>query len=138
MNGSGALIVKASTPALLSFPSWRRARRVQLRATIGASGAPTVVTSATTPGLSLTRDSAGVYDLTFPACRNLGEAPSIIVKPDDPTDVSDHRSVAIDDGNTSAASGNIRFHCASFDGTEQADEEVVSGSVICAEFWADF
>lgn len=134
---SGALIVKGSVPGLLAFFGWQRARRVQLRATIGASGAPTVVSADTTPGLSLARNSPGVYTLSFPPCRRLGLAPSVAVKPDDATDVADHRVASIDKDNTSASGGTLRIHCASFDGTEQADEEVVSGSEICAEFWID-
>lgn len=51
---------------------------VTLKADIGATGAPTVDDSATTPGVTITRTDTGDYSITFPTCPDAA-APNVRV-----------------------------------------------------------
>lgn len=139
---SATLILGQAVPCLLNaFPGWKQPVHCQLIATVGASGVATKVTTGlerTTPGLDIALEGAdsGIYNLTFPACRALG-AVHIDVWPDAAATVTEGRKANVDQDNTSAASGNIRFHCATTDGTENDAVSPVSGSQIRADFWLD-
>jgi len=142
------LIAQSANGGIFSAPNTRLPTLVHFKATIaGASGAATLVAdidatsgdAGTTPGLTLTRSAAGVYDLTFPACRQLymGSV-RINVLPNVIATGTEQRIVGIDktDANTSAKLGKLRFNTVAVGGSTVTDP--VDGSEIHGSFWADF
>jgi len=131
-----------------SAPNTRMPVLIHFRATIaGASGAATLVAdidatsgdAGTTPGLTLTRSAAGVYDLTFDPCRQvyMGTC-NILVFPNVLATGTEGRFVAIDktNANTSGNLGKLRFNTVAVGGSTVTDP--VDGSEIHGSFWADF
>jgi hypothetical protein len=145
---SAASILAQAIPCLLNaFPGWKSPVHLHLRAAIGAAGAPTVVSvvdattgaAATTTGLSIARVSAGVYDVTFPPCRQFalgtlnGAAGSVSAGS---FVTADPRVIAYDKSttNTNAKTGKLRVVFAN--GTA-INTELGNGQEVALSFWAD-
>jgi hypothetical protein len=124
---------------------------IHARATIGGTGAPTVVAdtdattgeAGTTPGCSINRISAGIYELTFPPCRmvQLGTFVGNLL-PADATFATqgDLRGPALvdrTDANTSAKLGKIRFAFPTNVGGVPGTE-IATGAEMNVSVWADF
>ncbi len=143
------LIAQSCPAGLWSAPSTRLPTLVHFRATIaGASGAATLVAdidatsgdAGSTPGLTLTRSAAGIYDLTLPPCRQiLMGTVNVNVLPNVVATVTEGRTVHIDktDANSSAKLGKLRFLTMLTTGAGVATDPV-DGSEIHGSFWADF
>lgn len=144
---SASSIIAQSIPSLLvAFPGWKLPTLIHLRATIGATGAPTVQTTtggngdpASTPGVSIARVSAGVYDLTFPPCRqvawgSLGAIAKTVTAGAFVT--ADPRVPVLDKSttNTNATTGKARICFAN--GTA-INTELGNGQEVSLSFWAD-
>ena len=146
---SAPRLIAQGCPALLaSAPNTRLLVLVHLKATVaGASGAATLVgdidatsgDAGSTPGLTITRQAAGTYDVTFPACRQVywgtfrcNVFPAVIATG------TEGRQASIDktDANTSAKLGKLRFNVIANGGSTVTDP--VDGSEIHLSFWADY
>lgn len=147
MAGATTILAQSCPALLISFPTWRQPVLMHLKATIGASGAPTVVSNqdvttgevGTTPGLSIaTGDSGATYDVTFPPCRSIALGSiNIQVLPNVLATVTERRTTALDktDANTSAKLGKFRF--SPLVNTGATVTAPVSGSEIHLSFWVD-
>lgn len=144
---SAAKILAQSNPALLiAFPGWRQPVLMHFRATIGASGAPTLATTASgngdppsTPDFTISRVSAAVYDITFAPCRSVAWGTfNVVCKTTSSGSFAsaDPRSLALDKSttNTNATTGKARFCLAQ--GTT-LNTELGNGQEITGSFWAD-
>lgn len=144
---SASSILSQGNPSLLSaFPGWKAPTYLHVRATIGATGAATVVAATdaagragTTPGLTITRVSAGVYDIVHPPCRSVaygtlaaaaGGSSAGSPQTTDPRVVNYDKSTT----NTNATTGKMRVIFAN--GTA-VNTELANGSEINVSFWAD-
>jgi hypothetical protein len=141
MAGAPTILAQAVPCLLNAFPGWKQPVHCRVNATIGASGAVTSVTtgaSRTTVelGITIVGADSGIYEISHPACRD-SDAIHIDVWPDVVGTVTEGRKVNIDQDNTVATAGTIRFNCAKFDGTENDAVSPVSGSQIRADFWLD-
>lgn len=144
---SAASILAAGNPSLLvAVPGAKAPTLLNVRATIGGTGVATVVstTSAngipgTTPGVSIARVSAGVYDITFPACRAIwlgtltGSAGSVSAGA---FVAADARYIVYDKSttNTNATTGKLRV---AFATGASVTTELGNGQEVNVSFWAD-
>lgn len=144
------VIGQAVSGPVLSFPGWRIPVLVHLKATIaGGAGVATVVSDmdattgalGTTPGMSIVRQAAGIYDVTFDPCRSialgtveiqLGTASGGFAT------AAELRKGLIDRlaANTSAKLGKLRIGFPTNAGA--APTELLDNSEIHLSFWADF
>ncbi len=152
---SAPLIIAQSVPCqLYAGPGGKLPTKLSLRATVGANGQPTIVSSqavdangvmATTPKLTLTEtaDNTGIYDVTWPAGRalDLGSI-SVNVCPNVLATVSERRHCAVEKGGTNTNAGlagvsvgRFRFNTCTIAGAITAP---VTGSEIHASWWVDF
>lgn len=144
------IIAQACPLTLAGAPNTRQLTLVHLKATIGANGQPTVVAdidsvtgdAGTTPAVTLTEtaNDTGIYDITFPACRQvyLGTL-NINILPDVLATVASWRRAIVDklDTTTAAKLGKIRFTTIEEDAAATVVAPVPS-SEIHLSFWADF
>jgi hypothetical protein len=146
---SATRIIAQAVPSLLAaFPGWKLPTLLHLRFTVGATGAPTVQSSvsaagdpATTPGVSVTRQSAGVYNMTFPPCRQVawGSLTSVaksVSAAGQTFATADPRVPMLDRNttNTNATTGKARIVFAN--GTA-VNTELGDGQEVALSFWAD-
>ncbi len=135
---SAAKILGQSVPNLLNaFPGWRQPVHCRLVATVGASGAVTVVAASTTPGVSITRSTNGVYDISFPPCRDVaGFVFNIRTAAPETASTIYYGVIENDDTVTLASLGTVRFRTVAAD--DGVDEDGEDGSRMDITFWADF
>jgi hypothetical protein len=144
---SAAKVLAQGNPSLLvSFPGWKAPTFMQLRATIGASGAPTIASTASANGdppssldMTIARVSAAVYDVTFAPCRQVAWSTlNVTCKTTSAGSfaAADPRSLAIDKSstNTNSTTGKLRFCLAQ--GTT-LNTELGNGQELELSFWAD-
>jgi hypothetical protein len=143
---ASSILAQAVPNLLVAFPGWRAPTFMHLRATIGATGAATMVAATdaagragTTPGLTLTRVSAGVYDIVHPPCRSvaygtLGGTAGTVSAGSFVT--ADPRVIGYDKSttNTNATTGKMRIVFAN--GTA-INTELGNGQEVNVSFWAD-
>jgi hypothetical protein len=137
MSSSAARILAQSVGNLLNgFPGWRQPVHCRAQATVGATGAVTMVAAKTTPGLAITRSTTGVYDLTFPPCRD-ATAFVFNIRTAAPETASNiyYAVIEEDDTVTLASLGTVRFRSVAAD--DGVDEDGEDGSRIDITFWAD-
>lgn len=142
--GTAAKILAQATPQVqVSSPGVRAPVLVTLLATVAGGGVPTVVSATdanglpgTTDGVSITRNAAGIYDVTFPGCRSFVGISEPVVLPNVLATVTEARKCAIDKtaANTTAKLGKLRFNTATLAG---AVTDPVSGSIIMWAAWLD-
>jgi hypothetical protein len=118
---SASSILKDALANLLkAFPQSKQPVTLHLRASIGAVGAPTLISTKdasgripTTAGVTIARVSAAVYDISWPACRGIalgslngsvGSAASGSFVAADPRYLAYDRSTT----NTNATTGKLR------------------------------
>lgn len=66
----GAPSTAAAVNARQAYDAKRQVVHMHLEADIGASGAITVDSTETDSGVSVSKNTTGVYDITYPACLN--------------------------------------------------------------------
>ena len=146
---SATTILAQSIPCLLNaFPGWKQPVHVHIRATIGGSGVATVVSdgdattgdAGTTPGVSIARQAAGIYDVTFPPCRQAAWGSlvgNVFTASGGFAVAAEYRPMAVDktDANTSAPLGKLRVGF--YTNAGGVPTELLTGAEIHLSFWAD-
>lgn len=147
---SAKVIAQATSGPLISFPGWKCPVLLHLKATIGGgAGVATVVADqdattgevGTTPGMSIARAAAGIYDVTFDPCRSfaLGTLKiNLATASGGFATAAELRQGLFDrlDANTSAKLGKLRIGFPTNAGA--APTELLDNSEIHLSFWADF
>lgn len=148
MVASSAILAAANPQPLIAFPGWKQPVLLHLKATIGANGQPTVITTAnsagvegSTPGLGITEtaNDSGIYDVTFPPARRIALGTvNINILPDVLATVANHREARIEKSTTltNATTGKLRFNTSEQD-AGAAVAAPPSGSEIHLSFWVD-
>lgn len=139
----------------VSYPGAKYPAKLSLKATIGANGQPTVVstsvisgTVATTISVSMTEtaNDSGIYDVVFPGAKlldvgsiNINVLPAVLAT------TTQRRVSAIDKTAAQTAGavagstqGRFRFSTSTIDATGGAVTAPVSGSEIHANFWVEY
>lgn len=137
MASAAKIIGQSVGNPLNAFPGWKQPVHCRLQATVGATGAVTVVAAKTTPGVSVARSSAGVYDISFPPCRDVS-AFIFNIRTAAPETASNiyYGVIEEDDAVTLASLGTVRFRTIAAD--DGVDEDGEDGSRMDITFWADF
>lgn len=143
------IISQAAAWLLAGAPNTRQLTLVHLRASIGGgAGVATVLPdidatsgdAGTTPALTIARESAGIYNVTFPACRQLYTGSLVCnLLVDSAFATANNRQAAFDrtDANTAAKLGKLRVGFYTGPGAAVATE-LPDNSEIHLSFWADF
>jgi hypothetical protein len=105
-----------------------------------------VVSAETTPGVVVARVAAGHYRVSFPAARKLARASiRADIHPAAPETLTQGRKCNVDANaatvyaSTSGSTlGQVEFYTASYDGAEDADEEVANGSTLVFSCKVDY
>jgi hypothetical protein len=94
-----------------------------------------MVAAETTTGVSVAETADGVYTLTFPPCRRVGNFVGS-VSPLTPGVATNHRVIRFEPANAAeAASGNIV--CRSLDLATPTISRAAAGGTVEISFWAD-
>jgi hypothetical protein len=72
MAGAPTIIAQGVDRQITSFPGWQLPTRIRLVADI-VGGAAVVRAADTTPGVSCGNGAGGVFDITFPAGKRMGD-----------------------------------------------------------------
>lgn len=143
------VIAQAAGLPLISFPTWKCPVLLHLRAAVaGGAGVIAVVADqdavtgdvGTTPGISITRESAGIYLVTFDPCRSCAWGTWVCnVLPDSAFATANNRQAALDrtDANTSAKLGKLRVGFYTGPGGAVATE-LPDLAEVHMSWWADF
>lgn len=137
MAGAPTILAQAVPCLLNAFPGWKQPTHVRLRATIaGGAGAPTAVAAQTTPGLTISGGTSGVYKILFPNCRNIADVNVQIYSPTPETAAARYHAVVdADTAETNATTGELAFTTAPAD--DGVPEALPNSNIIEASFWLD-
>ena len=134
---SSATIIGQAVPILLNaFPGWRQPVHCRLKATIGSTGAVTAVAAKTTPGVTIVRDTTGIYTVSFPPCRDISDlSVNLLSVAPETADGASYATFDANEAETLASLGQFLFQVRRCnDGNV---EDPPSGDVMDITFWAD-
>jgi len=107
------IIAQGVNQQITSFPGWQLPTRVRLVADI-VGGAAVVRAADTTPGVSCGNGAGGVFDITFPAAKRMGDFnPRVLCAAAGVAATRFTGEVDVSTTNTNATTGKLRVITAS-------------------------